>query len=207
MKWIPLPPSVVCVAVSKKQSIDAIREAWSFGYRHFGESYVQEALPKIQALKQGTWHFIGRIQSNKIKEIAQYFDVIHSLTSVDHARKLDLACVALQKRMDVFIQVNLAAEPQKDGIPPEALASMIASVQSLSHLNLLGLMLIPKQDERENERVADFKQMQMLLTQHQRALHPQFQHLSMGMSEDYNLAIQQGATHVRIGTAIFGGRV
>lgn len=206
MKWISLPASIVCVAVSKKQSIDAIRETWDLGYRHFGESYVQEALPKIQALKQGVWHFIGRIQSNKIKEIAHYFDVVHSLASEDHARKLEIACAALQKRMDVFIQVNLAAEPQKDGILPEALASMIASVRGLSHLNLVGLMLIPKRGESESERIADFKQMQLLLTQHQSALHLEFQHLSMGMSEDYDLALQQGATHVRIGTAIFGVR-
>lgn len=207
MKWVELPDSVTCIAVSKKQSIECINQAWSLGYRHFGESYVQEALPKINKLPQATWHFIGRIQSNKIKEIAAYFNVVHSLASPAHAKKLELACAAFHKKMGVFIQVNFDRELQKNGLAPEELPAMIKAMESLSHLTLKGLMLIPKLDETYEEREEDFKRLKALLTQYQSPVTLEFQCLSMGMSQDYPLAIQHGATHVRLGTAIFGPRV
>lgn len=196
--------SATLIAVTKTKPVTAIQEAFAYGIRHFGENYLQEALPKIEALRNLpiTWHYLGRLQSKKLKDIAGHFQVIHSLDHLDHAAKLNSICKNLNKNLDVFVQVNLDEEPQKGGVLPAELPQFIEALQKFSHIKVSGLMLIPKPDTA-NETLDKYH----LLKEISKGLGNQTHGaLSMGMSQDYELALQAGATHIRIGTAIFGER-
>ncbi len=195
--------SVRLIAVSKKQNISAIEQVYAVGCRDFGENYLQEALPKIKALEHLpiAWHFIGRIQSNKIKEIAQYFDAVQSVDRPEIALKLNTVCQNLDKIMPIFLQINLDREPQKAGIFPEDLPQVMQQLETCSHLDLQGLMMIPAVGNREA-----FAGLRMLRDQICEQFGLPLPRLSMGMSQDYALAVEEGATDVRIGEAIFGPR-
>lgn len=151
-----------------------------------------------------TWHFIGKIQGNKIKDIALYFQVVHSLDCLVHTQKLNEACADLNKKMDVFIQVNLSQEPQKGGVLAQNLPAFMQAVQDMPHLNLIGLMLIPKAGQEEGFLRKDFQAASRHLQENQLHGGPHFRSLSMGMSADYALAFAEGATHLRIGRGVFG---
>ncbi len=188
--------AITLIAVTKTVPIERIQEAYDAGHRDFGESRLQEALPKIEALpKDIRWHFIGKLQSNKARKAGEVFDAIHSVESVRQAREL-----AKSGPCDVFIEVNIAKEPQKSGILPADLAEIRKSVLQYELLHLRGLMTIGPANRNAEEMRQFFREL--------RELNDSIggQWLSMGMSNDFEVAIQEGSTHVRIGTAIFGTR-
>lgn len=199
--------SVKLIAVSKSHSVQAIQKAINAGQLMFGENYVQEAIKKISQLQGNNleWHFLGNIQSNKIKLIAENFHWVHSLCDVKTAARLNNYKKHSLLPLNVCIQINLDKEPNKAGIYLEDLASVAKSLEKFPHLNFRGLMAIPK-------KRTDF----LLQREAFRKLHVAFQKLqqsgfkidtlSMGMSEDFIAAIAEGATFVRLGTAIFGKR-
>jgi pyridoxal phosphate enzyme (YggS family) len=191
------PSSVTLVAVSKTHPIVAIREAYDLGLREFGESRLQEALPKIEALPNDiNWHFVGHLQTNKAKKVAQYFDVVHTIESEQQLRELQKAGRAI----DGLIEVNVGQEVQKHGIFAEQLDDLRERAIHYDHVHLRGLMTVgPALGDREKMRPF-FKSLR-LLNERTRG-----DWLSMGMSGDFEVAIQEGSTHIRVGTALFGER-
>lgn len=188
---------VTLVAVSKSVAIEAVRAAYDHGQRHFGESRYQEAVTKIPYLpNDAVWHFVGRLQSNKARAVAERFDVVHSLTNERQLAEIRKA----SRSVDCLVQVNIAGEGQKEGIQPQALDKFLEVVAQSKSVRCRGLTVIapfatdPEQVRwvfREAARMAsDFG----------------LPWTSMGMSGDWRVAIQEGATHLRIGTALFGGR-
>jgi pyridoxal phosphate enzyme (YggS family) len=196
------------IAVSKGQPIAAIEAAYQAGQRAFGENYVQEALPKIKALtgKRIEWHFIGRIQTNKTKAIATYFDWVHSVCDATQATRLNNHRSAHLKPLQVCIQVNVSGELTKDGVSIESVTDLARTVASLPRLELRGLMTIAPEDSDFSQQRQLFAKLRQIVGQlTQDGLHCDV--LSMGMSADFGAAIAEGATHLRVGTAIFGPRV
>ena len=201
------PATVHLLAVSKTKPAAAVAAAINAGQRDFGENYLQDALPKIAAYPEATWHFIGQIQSNKTKDIAAHFDVVHGLASEKIARRLNDARPIGCPPLKAFIQVNLVNESAKNGVVPEALPSLVTRVQDCQNLQLLGLMAMPPATFDLSERHRFFSELAGLQAQIKADFDlPQFQELSMGMSDDLETAIACGATWVRVGTAIFGAR-
>jgi pyridoxal phosphate enzyme (YggS family) len=201
------PRDAIIVAVSKRHTPDAIRAVFNAGLRHFGESYVQEALDKQLEL-QGLpiiWHFIGRIQANKTRAIAEHFDWVHTVDRHKTAARLDAQRPEGSTRLNVLIQVNQAGEPQKAGAAEDDVASLAEAIGELRRLRLRGLMCIPPADASIEARGAYFRRLGRLRDELRRNHHG-IDVLSMGMSADYELAIANGSNCVRIGTAIFGKR-
>jgi pyridoxal phosphate enzyme (YggS family) len=199
--------SVRLLAVSKTQNIDAIRLAAAAGQCEFGENYLQEALPKIQALHQENliWHFIGPIQSNKTRLIAENFDWVHSIDRFKIAERISEARPADLPPLNVCIQVNISAEPTKAGIDASQASDLALKVAALPGLRLRGLMVIPAAHTDFSSQRRPFAATRELL----QALNKQglaLDTLSMGMSDDLEAAIAEGTTLVRVGTAIFGAR-
>ena len=193
--------SVTLVAVSKGQPVEAVRAAAEAGIRQFGENRIQEALPKIEAATasgiEATWHLVGHLQSNKAKAAAGAFDVIHSVDSTRLLARLDAAAPAPR---DVLLQVNVAAEAQKQGVAPGEVGALIEAARGASGLRLRGLMTIaPIAADPEDVRPV-FRELRALA---ERFALPE---LSMGMTDDFEVAIEEGATLVRVGRAIFGER-
>ena len=202
------PNSVQLIAVSKTQNLETIRSAITAGQRAFGENYVQEAAEKIQNLGNLglEWHFVGRIQTNKTKFIANNFSWVHSLADLKLAVKLnEYRKEANLTPINVCIQVNLQKETSKAGIYLEQIASLATSIDKLSHLNLRGLMAIPKPEKDFASQRKNFKALRMSLEKLNK-LGLRLDTLSMGTSQDFEAAIAEGATLVRLGTAIFGKR-
>ena len=201
------PATVHLLAVSKTKPASAVAAALDAGQRDFGENYLQDALPKIAQYPQATWHFIGQIQSNKTKDIATHFDVVHGLASEKIARRLNDARPIGRPPLKAYIQVNLVNESAKNGVVPEALPILVTRVQDCQNLQLLGLMAMPPATFDLSERHRFFSELAGLQAQIKADFDlPQFQELSMGMSDDLETAIACGATWVRVGTAIFGAR-
>ena len=194
------------LAVSKKQSTANIREAFEAGQCRFGENYLQEALEKIQTLEDLTieWHFIGPIQSNKCKAIAESFHWVQSLDRIKVAKKLNDYCPD-GKKLHVCIQVNIDREENKSGIYAEDLERFCEQLSPFNNLNLRGLMLIPKARESISEQRQSFAKLHALFTRLQDK-YPTIDTLSMGMSKDYDIALEQGSTMIRLGTSLFGTR-
>jgi pyridoxal phosphate enzyme (YggS family) len=193
------------VAVSKQQSADAIAAAYHAGLRHFGESYVQEALPKMTALAELaiTWHFIGSVQTNKTRAIAERFDWVHTIDRIKIAERLNDQRPLLAAPLNVLIQVNQGGEAQKGGVTISEVEALARSILALPRLTLRGLMTIPPPgSERAVTFFAELAALRTRLATAGIALDT----LSMGMSADFETAIEAGATLVRIGTAIFGAR-
>jgi hypothetical protein len=198
---------IMIVAVSKKQAPAAIRAAYDAGQRDFGENFAQEAIAKIEALDLPDirWHFIGRIQSNKTKEIARYFDWVHTVDRLKIAQRLNDQRPYYAADLNVCIQVNLAEEPQKSGVAANELPALAGEVHRLPRLRLRGLMTMPPADADPAAVAALFDALRGYrddLAAHGLELDT----LSMGMSADLELAVRCGSTMVRIGTAIFGPR-
>jgi len=195
------------LAVSKTHPVEAIRLAVAAGQREFGENYVQEALPKIAALEQENliWHFIGPIQSNKTRQLAENFAWVHSLDRIKVAHRLSEARPIDMQPLNVCIQVNISGETTKSGIAPDEAASLAQEIAPLPGLRLRGLMVIPAAHKELARQRQTFKAARALFqTLQGRDL--VLDTLSMGMSEDLEAAVAEGATIVRIGTAIFGAR-
>ncbi len=192
---------VLLVAVTKGVDVDRMRAAVAAGMRDLGESRVQEAAPKIEALGRSVrWHLVGHLQRNKARTAAHLFEVIHS---IDSPRLLaDLSRRAMRP-LDVLLQVNVGGEPQKYGVAPEGLAALARSAAGLPNLRIVGLMTIAPQSP-DPERVRSvFRRLRGLRDEIGRLLGAPLPHLSMGMSDDFEVAIEEGATMVRIGRAIF----
>lgn len=194
------------VAVSKTKPVDFIYVAMEEGQMEFGENYVQDALAKIVVLPQATWHFIGNIQSNKTQQIANNFEWVHSLASVKVAKRLSRQ---REKRapLNVLVQVNVSKDPKKTGIEADNVSQMLEEIQGLENLKLRGLMTITENTKEQNKQRRHFARLSRLLEELncQYSL-SDFNQLSMGMTQDLELAIAEGATIVRVGTDIFGAR-
>lgn len=203
------PASVVLVGASKRQSTDRLREAFDAGLEVFGENRVQEAEDKQPALPEtADWHLIGPLQSNKARRAAAIFSSVHSIDRPKIARALDRHAGELGKELTGFLEVNLGNEPTKHGFPPAELATQIEPLRMLEHLRVVGLMAIPP-FEPDPEAARDWFRKLRALRDDLLAL-PEWADfpgwLSMGMSHDFETAIEEGATHVRVGTALFGPR-
>ncbi|RON94301.1 YggS family pyridoxal phosphate enzyme [Pseudomonas fluorescens] len=196
--------SVQLLAVSKTKPAEALREAYAAGLRDFGENYLQEALGKQLELADLPliWHFIGPIQSNKTRAIAEHFDWVHSVDRLKIAQRLSEQRPAELPPLNICIQVNVSGEASKSGCTPADLPALAEAINALPRLKLRGLMAIPEPTEDRVEQDAAFAAVQKL----QASLDLPLDTLSMGMSHDLESAIAQGATWVRIGTALFGAR-
>jgi len=199
---------ITLLAVSKTMPIAAIRAAHSAGQADFGENYVQEALEKIRAttgLKPIAWHFIGPIQSNKTKLIAENFSWVHSVDRQKIAERLSRDRPESLPPLQICLQVNVSGEDSKSGVTPDQVSSLAVAIARLPRLKLRGLMAIPEPTTDTGLQRSRFRQLRELLDQlKQKGL--ELDTLSMGMSHDLEAAISEGATIVRVGTAIFGER-
>jgi len=201
------PGTVTLLAVSKQHSADSVRELAAAGQRDFGESYLQEALPKIATLQDLplTWHFIGQIQSNKTRVIAESFRWVHTVDRLKIAERLSGQRSAAAPALEVCIQIKLADESGKGGVAPTELLSLARQVTQLPRLRLRGVMCIPPPCDSFAEQLVYFQHAAHLLEELQ-SVSPGVDTLSMGMTGDLEAAIAAGATLVRVGTAIFGER-
>ena len=201
------PSSVRLVAVSKKQDPEKLRVLWKCGQRIFGENRVQEARVKIPEMPSGgEWHFIGGLQTNKAKDAVECFDVIESVDRLDLATELQKRAEVAGKKLRVFLEVNVGGEAAKHGCAPEKAAELLAQVQPLSRLEVQGLMAIPPfREDPENARPF-FQKLREIRDHLEQGSGMALPELSMGMSHDHAVAIAEGATLVRIGTALFGPR-
>ena len=202
--------AIMLLAVSKGQNSHALRLAWQAGLRDFGENYLQEALEKMSALSDISprWHFIGPIQSNKTADIAQHFSWAHSIERLKIARRLSAQRPKHLPPLNVCIQVNIDREASKSGIAPEHCLELALAINDLPRLKLRGLMVIPRQRDDVNEQGQPYRQAAQLLASMKKSsvALASLDTLSMGMSKDMPAAIAEGATIVRVGTAIFGAR-
>ncbi len=203
------PEEIILVAVTKTKPVELIREAITAGITHFGENRVQEAAGKIPLITEPVqWHLVGTLQTNKVKKALELFHLIESVDSLHLAREIQRRCEQLNKTMPVLIEVNTSAEKTKHGVTPEQLPEMLKEMLTLSRLQIQGLMTIgPGWAVTEPEASRPCFQLLARLAEEmrQRFTIP-LPHLSMGMSSDFEVGIQCGATIIRIGTAIFGPR-
>jgi pyridoxal phosphate enzyme (YggS family) len=204
------PGDVTLVAVSKTFGAGAVREAWAAGQREFGENKVQEGLQKISETAdiEIRWHLIGHLQSNKVRKAAGPFACIHSVDSVDLLRRLDHAALDYGSRPEVLVQVDLAGETTKFGAPSEQARLVVDAALDARAVTLAGLMVLPPWNDDQEQTRPWFVQLRELRDRWVADGLPRqaLRHLSMGMSHDFEAAIEEGATIVRVGTAIFGKR-
>jgi pyridoxal phosphate enzyme (YggS family) len=201
------PAAVTLVAVTKAQTAETIREAATAGVTDFGENYLQEALAKMDRLADLTlrWHFIGGIQSNKTRAVAERFDWVHSIDRFSIARRLSEQRPFHAPPLNLCIQVELVPEPNKGGVAPEEVGRLAAAAAELPRVCLRGLMCVPPPQPDAAAERAVFARLRLLLEELNAGGH-KLDTLSMGMSGDFESAIAEGATVVRIGTALFGAR-
>lgn len=201
------PSTVTLLAVSKGHTPDAIREALDLGLQFFGESKIQEAKVKIpQCPGRARWHMIGHLQTNKARDAVQLFEMIHSVDSLHLAEEINKRADQMAKSMPVLIEVNLAGEASKFGYKPDSLLADLDQLNALQRLEIHGLMtMAPWSPDPERARPV-FRALRELKFRCEDKLGAPLQHLSMGMSGDFEPAIEEGATLVRIGTSLFGER-
>jgi PLP dependent protein len=191
------PATVELVAVSKGQPIEAVLTAYAAGQTAFGENYAQELHDKADALPEAAWHFVGALQSNKVKIVVGHAALVHTLDRVSLGRELSKRAFLKSITQRVLLQVNVGREPQKGGALPEQVEQLYAAVRELEALRCEGLMCIPPADQDPRPHFRALRELRDRLG---------LRELSMGMSADFEIAIEEGATIVRIGTAIFGER-
>jgi len=201
------PATVTLVAVTKSQPPDVVCAAAALGLSLFGENRVQEAKAKIPLCPSRLrWHMIGHLQTNKARDAVQLFEMIHSVDSLHLAAELNKCAERFAKRMPVLLEVNVAGEASKFGYPPERLLAELPALNALRRLELHGLMtMAPWTPEPEKVRPV-FRRLRELKAQCEQLLGAPLAHLSMGMTSDFEVAVEEGATLVRIGTALFGER-
>jgi pyridoxal phosphate enzyme (YggS family) len=193
------PEDVLLIGVSKTVPPERVRLGVEAGLTALGENRVQEARDKIKILGRPVpWHLIGHLQTNKVRDALELFDLIHSVDRLELVRELERR--AGDRVADVLLEVNVANEPSKSGFPPDAVAAALEAIAGLTHLRVRGLMAIPPIVERAEESRGWFQTLRGLAERHG------LKELSMGMSADFEVAIEEGATMVRVGTAIFGAR-
>ncbi len=197
------PQEVTLLAVGKRHPLSAIEALRAAGQRDFGENYLQELRDKARALPDGPpvrWHAIGPVQRNKARYAARLAHVVHTVSGVTLAEELSRRAEAAGRALDIYVQVNLAGEPQKAGVPPEALDGLLEACRALPALRLRGLMTLPPASPDPEASRPWFRRLRRLAETHELA------GLSMGMSADLEVAVEEGATVVRVGTALFGPR-
>nr|WP_320012113.1 YggS family pyridoxal phosphate-dependent enzyme [uncultured Desulfobulbus sp.] len=204
------PQAIKLVAVSKFVPIERIQEAVDAGQKLFGENYLQEAAEKIEQIKGNiTWHFIGHLQSNKAKQAAALFPMVETVDRLKIARALDNQASQLGKELSILVQVNIGREAQKSGVLPEDTPELLRAIQTETELKICGLMTMPPFFDAPEKSRPFFRQLknlaEELASQGLFSDNNKFE-LSMGMSGDYEVAIEEGATIVRVGTALFGSR-
>ena len=206
------PDEVTLVAVSKTKPVELIKLAYELGLRDFGENRVQDALPKIaefrhMGLQPVTWHMIGHLQRNKVTKVVGSFDSVQSVDSLPLAQALNAHANELEVRIAVLLQVNVSGEESKEGMTPEGTLTLAQQIVALPHLDVQGLMTVAPQVQDAEEVRPVFRALRLLRDELRKQV-PQsaWQHLSMGMTDDYCVAIEEGATIVRVGRAIFGER-
>jgi PLP dependent protein len=201
------PASVTLVAVSKSKPAESVRQVATAGVTDFGENYLQEAIPKLDELgpQPIDWHFIGGLQSNKTRVVAERFQWVHSIDRLSVVRRLSEQRPFHAPPLNLCIQVALIPEPTKGGVLPDDLPALVTSIQGLPRVKLRGLMCVPPPQPNTAAERAVFARLRHLLETLNAAGHG-LDVLSMGMSGDFESAIAEGATHVRIGTALFGNR-
>lgn len=204
------PETVRLVAVSKTVSVERLREAVDAGVRHVGENRLQEALPKIETLDRDgvVWHFIGTLQRRKVKAVVGRFETIHSVDSLALAQEIDRRAQEAGLRQRVLLEVNLGGESSKGGFEPTALLGALPALNRFEYLDIRGLMAIPPAVPAAEDARPYFRRLRELSRSLTALDFPNInmQELSMGMSHDYPVAVEEGATYVRVGTAIFGAR-
>ena len=200
------PEEIILMGASKSQTVGQIEQAYEKGVFHFGENYLQEAEPKISKIEKNIiWHFIGSIQTKKTKKIAHLFDWVHTVDSLKIAEKLNDARPSSRGPLNICLQVNIDNEETKSGILKEEIDNFLTNLISLKNIKTRGLMIIPKPRHTAEEQSEVFSDLKLKLDS-LKSKFPELDTLSMGMSSDYLVAIQEGATIVRIGTGIFGTR-
>ena len=201
--------NIKLVAVSKMVPLDALSIAYECGQKNFGESYVQEALKKIEASnnKDISWHFIGRLQKNKIKYLPEKFTLIHSVNNFEIVEEINKRFKERKSTANILVQLNLAKEKTKAGISEENIFSLVEAILPLENVRMHGLMTMPPYSEDSELTRPYFRRCREILIELQKNFKDKIGNdLSMGMSHDYLVAIEEGATIIRIGTAIFGER-
>ena len=205
-----IPAEVTLVCVSKFHTNEAIMEAYACGERDFGESRVQELLPKYNALpKDIRWHFIGHLQTNKVKQIVPFVHMIHSVDSLRLLETINREAEKLQRRVKVLLEVHIAKEATKSGFTPQEFLSLNPELSTLNHIDVCGVMGMATNTDDEDEWRRCFREIKHLgkqLLNHSDLLNNSAPQISMGMSDDYLVAIEEGSTMVRIGSTIFGNR-
>ncbi len=201
------PNEVHLLVVSKTWPAEKVRPLIAKGHRIYGENRVQEALEKIPLLPDGLkWHLIGHLQKNKIRKALPFFDVIQTVDSIELARQIDRVAGEMNRFVEVLLQVNVAEEPQKTGFSMVEIREMMGDLLTLPRLEISGLMAIPPVVEDPESSREPFRVLAALRDELQEAFSHPLPELSMGMSHDYGVAIEEGATIVRVGSAIFGPR-
>jgi len=199
--------SVMLLAVTKAHSPEAVREAVDIGQLFFGENKVQEAKAKIPLCPaRARWHFIGHLQSNKVRDAVEIFEMIQSVDSLGLAREISKRSEQAARTMPVLVEVNIAGEGSKFGYKPEQLAAEMKQLASLPRIAIEGLMAVPPFAIEPEKSRAYFRRLRELKSRCEQICGAPLPHLSMGMSGDFEIAIEEGATIVRIGTALFGPR-
>ncbi|AZT90364.1 YggS family pyridoxal phosphate-dependent enzyme [Caldicellulosiruptor changbaiensis] len=199
---------VKLLGATKGVDINTIRLANEFGIKIFGENRVQEFLPKYNELPHLEWHFIGRLQTNKIKYIYDKVLLIHSIEKVEQIQELEKRCSKAAKKIDVLIEVNVGGEESKGGVLPDNVEELIENIYECKYVNLKGFMTIPPIEDDEKKLRQYFRKMKEIFENYKKLNYNnvKIEVLSMGMSNDFEVAIEEGATLVRIGTKLFGER-
>lgn len=205
------PQEVQLIAVSKTKPLSMIREAFQAGQKSFGENYVQEAVEKVSQFPEADWHFIGSLQTNKVKQVVGRFSLVHSVDRLKLADVLAKASDTAGVVQDILLEINVGGEESKHGVIFEEAPALIEHILSLRSLRLRGLMALPPLTEDEKTARANFARLREALVKWRSELFSgeaaeRFTELSMGTSSDYEWAILEGATMVRVGTSIFGAR-
>ena len=208
-----LKPQVRLVAVSKFHPVEALQEAYDTGQRIFGENHVQELVVKEEVLpKDIEWHFIGHLQTNKVKYIARFVSLIHSVDSIKLLKEINRQAEKCGRTIDVLLQIHVAKEETKFGFTPEEVVEMLAEGEwkTCSHVRIVGLMAMATNTDNEAQITEEFETVRQLadtLKERFFADEPAFKEISMGMSGDYLIAQEHGSTMVRVGSQIFGERI
>ncbi len=204
----PSKGDVTLICVSKTKPLEMVKEAYDAGQRNFGENKVQEIVAKAPEMpSDAIWHMIGHLQKNKVKKAVQFATVIHSVDSYELAEVINNEAAKINKLQDILLEINIASEESKYGINPDSAVTLAKEVLKLSNVRLRGFMCVaPFTDNPEDNRKYFKKMKQILIDTKTFDRDNNIDMLSMGMSGDYQIAIQEGATHVRIGTSIFGAR-
>ena len=202
------PDKITLLAVSKTFSAEVVEEAAAAGQLAFGENRVQEGAAKVETVGRPEllWHLIGHLQSNKSRLAARSFDVIQTVDSLKLAKRLAGHAIEFERRLQVFVQVNVGNEEQKAGVEPAETDALVAAVEKLAGLELVGLMAIPPFESDPEKSRPHFSRLRLLLDDLNRGRPQPLTQLSMGMSGDFRVALEEGSTVVRLGTAIFGPR-